>query len=86
VRDIELETTSFEVGGDAEVFKVAEASRHALSELKDTVDCLHGGVGQAGCRCCMAREALFSPNRGVEESSVVPVRAKNCSRAAELLF
>jgi hypothetical protein len=46
--DVELKTTCFEVGSDPEVMKVAEAASHPFCKLEDSVDGLHGGVGQAG--------------------------------------
>ena len=46
--DIELKCTGLEIGSDAKVVEVAKATSHALSKLKDAIDRLHGGVGQAG--------------------------------------
>jgi len=48
MNNIELKTASFEVGGDAEVMKVAEAASHAFGGPEDSVDGFHGGVGEAG--------------------------------------
>ena len=47
MRHFNVQTASFQVSGDPEVFEVAEAFSHALCQLEDTVHGLDGGVGES---------------------------------------
>src|SRR4249919_1348157 len=47
MRDLEIETARFEIGGDPEVVKVTEAAGNTLSHLEQAVDGFDGGVGEA---------------------------------------
>ena len=50
MRDLEVETARFEIGGNPEVMKVTEAAGNTLSHLEQAVDGFDGGVAQTVLR------------------------------------